>query len=56
MLRGVFALGLDIWVVDVNGILIFGSRMMSFDLRVLCSQGQEIIATYKLDYVCFVHI
>jgi hypothetical protein len=56
MLCGVFALGPNLWVVDVNDILTFGSRMMSFGLRVLCSQGQRITATYVLNYVCLVQI
>jgi hypothetical protein len=30
MLYGVFVFGLDLWVVDVNDILAFGSRMMTF--------------------------
>jgi hypothetical protein len=40
MLCGVFALILDIWVADVNNILTFGSKMMSFGLKVLCSHGR----------------
>jgi hypothetical protein len=32
MLCGVFALNPDLWIVDVNNILTFGSKMMSFDL------------------------
>jgi hypothetical protein len=52
MLCGVFALGLDLWVMNVNDILTFGLRKMSFSLRVLCSQGRGIMATYALDYVC----
>jgi hypothetical protein len=56
MLCRVFALGPNIWVVDVNDIWAFRSRMMSFSLRVLCSQGRKIIGTYALDYVCLVQI
>jgi hypothetical protein len=56
MLCGIFALGPYLWDVDVNDILTFGSRMMSFGLRVLCFQGQRIIDTYALDYVCLVQI
>jgi hypothetical protein len=32
MLCGVFAFDPDLWVIDVNDILTFGSRKMSFDL------------------------
>jgi hypothetical protein len=56
MLCRVFALGPNIWVVDVNDIWAFRSRMMSFSLRVLCSQGRKIIGTYALDYVRLVQI
>jgi hypothetical protein len=56
MLCEIFVLDLDIWVVDVNDILTFRSRRMSFGLRVLCSQGRGIISTYALDYVCLVQI
>jgi hypothetical protein len=56
MLCGVFALSPDLWVVDVNDILAFRSRRISFGLRVFCSQGRVIIAAYALDYVCLVQI
>jgi hypothetical protein len=56
MLCGVFALSPDLWVVDVNDILAFRSRRISFVLRVFCSQGRVIIAAYALDYVCLVQI
>ena len=56
MMCEIFALGLDLWVLDVNDILTFKSRMMSFGLRVLCFKGRGIISTYALDYVCLVHI
>ena len=56
ILCGVFDLGLDLWIVDVNDTLAFRSRRISFGLRVLCSQGQGIIATYALDYVCLMQI
>ena len=56
MLYGVFALGLDPWVVDVNDIMAFRSRRMSFGMGVFCSQGQWIKATYAFDWVCLKHI
>jgi hypothetical protein len=56
MLCGVFAFDLDLWVVDVNDILTFGSSRMSFDFRVLCPRGEGIIVTYALDYFCLVQI
>jgi hypothetical protein len=43
-------------VVDVNDILAFGLRMMSFGMRVLCSQGRGISITYALDCICPVQI
>jgi hypothetical protein len=49
MLRLVFAFGLDPYVVNVNNILAFGSRVMSFWHEVLYSEGQGIRAIYSLD-------
>jgi hypothetical protein len=39
MLCEVLALSPNLWVVDVNDILAFGSRKMSFGLMIFCPQG-----------------
>jgi hypothetical protein len=41
MLCGVFALDPDLWVVDVNDILTFGSRRMSFSLEFFALRAEK---------------
>jgi hypothetical protein len=41
MLCGVLALDPNLWIMDVNNILTFGSRRMSFDLWFFVLKAKE---------------